>query len=220
MSFITFGRDEWKEGTWIDHLLHAGDAEFFEILGAFNDLGSLLDGLSDHKPLMAAYRTSPPLSTAATIMPKPRPRPELPRSDTRQIAEFQAGLSAMLSQVAPIASTIEQAEEALELSTQCVINLVRTLNDSHHSTTKRHKDGYSPELVLRKFHLSAIIDIRRHLTGQHNTRRWQGYANIQHNVHRAFLQLNKLATQLGISQYSEHPECLTNILAIMPRRTH
>ena len=101
--------------------------------------------------------------------PRPRPRPELPRSDVRLIAEFKSGMSKMLSQVSPVVNTIEQAEEALEVSTQCAVHLVRTLRDSLRPKTVKYKDGYSPEYVLRKFHLGAVTAIRQHITGQHNS---------------------------------------------------
>ena len=205
MSFITYGRNDWSDGTWIDHLLHAGDPETFDIVGAFNDLGSLLDGVSDHKPLLAVYKTPPPFSSTVKTMPKPRPRPELPRSDKRQIASFKSELTKMLSQVSPTVNSISQAEEALEVSTQCVVHLVRRLNDSMRPKIVKHKDGYSPEYVLRKFHLAAVLEIRRHITGQNQTKdRWVGYHSIQNNVRQVFHKLDKLANQLRISNTDRH----------------
>jgi hypothetical protein len=118
MSFLTYGRNDWQDGTWIDHLLHAGDPEHFDILGAFNDLGNLLDGVSDHKPLLAAYKTPSPAASKVQTVPKPRPRPEIPRSDTQQISYFKSELSKMLSQVSPIVENIQQAEEALGILTR------------------------------------------------------------------------------------------------------
>ena len=137
MSFVTFKRSDWNEGTCIDHILHAGEPECFDILGAFNDLGTFLDGISDHKPLIAVYKTPLPRSNMVTTMPKARPRPELPRSDKAQIAVFKSELSKMLSQVSPVVDSIAQAEEALEVSTQCVVQLVRKLNDTFRPKTKK-----------------------------------------------------------------------------------
>ena len=197
MKFITFGRRDWEDGSWIDHILHAGDPDNIDILGAFNDLGSLLDDVSDHKPIRAVYRTHRPMFAAVASVPKPRKRPELPRGDKSQIARFKDRLSGMLSQVAPTVDSISEAEEALELASQCIVQVVRELNEESRPLTKRHKDGYSPEYVLRKFHLGAIIDIRRHLAG--TKPRWVGYNNILKNVKLAFDQLHGLADKLQIS---------------------
>ena len=139
MNFITFKRNDWNEGTWIDHLLHAGDPACFDILGTFNDLGTLLDGISDHKPLIAVYKSPLPRSDTVKTMPKARPRPELPRSDKAQIAVFKSEMSQMLSQVSPMVHTITQAEEALEVSTQCAVQLVRKINETFRPKTKKHR---------------------------------------------------------------------------------
>jgi hypothetical protein len=199
MSFITFARNDWMDGTWIDHLLHAGDPEIFDILGTFNDLGTLLDGVSDHKPLLTVYKTPPPMSSTVITVPKPRPRPELPRSDTRLIAEFKSSMSKMLSQVSPVVDNIRHAEEALEVSSQCAVHLVRKLRDSFRPKVSKYMDGYSPELVLRKFHLCAILEIRRHITGQHKLERWMGLKTIRRNVHNVYSRLFSLGERLRLS---------------------
>ena len=67
-------------------------------------------------------------------MPKPHPR-----CDKRQIASFKSELTKMLSHVSPVVGSIEEAEEALEVSTQCVVHLVRKLNDSFHPKVSKHK---------------------------------------------------------------------------------
>jgi hypothetical protein len=69
----------------------------------------------------------------------------------------------------------------------------------------KHKDGYSPEYVLRKFHLAAVLEIRRHITGQNQMKdRWVGYHSIQNNVRHVFHKLDKLANQLRISNTDRH----------------
>jgi hypothetical protein len=198
MMFVTYGRRDWEDGSWIDHILHAGDPEHIDILGAFNDLGSLLDDVSDHKPIRAIYRTSKPMFATVPAVPKPRRRPELPRSDKHQIARFKDRISTMLSQVAPIVDSRPQAEEALEVASQCIVQVVRELNEEVRPRTKKHKNGYSPEYVLRKFHLGATIDIRRHLTG--TKPRWLGFDNIRHNITLAFDKLNVLGERLQLSR--------------------
>ena len=40
-----------------------------DILGAFNDIGPFVDDISDHKPLMAVYRTSLPANSQVKSMP-------------------------------------------------------------------------------------------------------------------------------------------------------
>jgi hypothetical protein len=48
--FITRGH-ELDTGTWIDHILHIGDLEHIDIIGAFNSIDSIWEGVTDHRPL-------------------------------------------------------------------------------------------------------------------------------------------------------------------------
>ena len=200
MTFYTYGRTEWAGGSWIDHLLHAGDPAIFDILGAFNDVGSLLDGISDHKPLIGVYKTSPPMVSEVTAMPKPRKRPELPRGDKRQIADFQHRISDVLSQVPDTVTNRDEAEEALEYASQFIVKVTRDMNEAYGKRNKKFKDGFSPEFVLRKFHLAAVINIKRHIFRHHGATPWISYTVIRRNIQLVYDTLQRRAQSLGLSQ--------------------
>ena len=73
-----------------------------------------------------------------------------------------------MRQVTEVAVTSEEAEFALDAASALTVQIVRSINTAHgRNRGGKRKDGYSPEYVLRKFHLCAVIEIRRHLTGQH-----------------------------------------------------
>ena len=198
-TFVTCGHIDHGCGTWIDHLLHAGDLSRIDIVGAFNDTGPLLDGYSDHRPLIASYHTSCHATPAITTMPKPRKRPELPRGDKRQIAVFKNEMNAALSQIPFTCATSRDAETALELFTQFTVHLTRMVNTLFSGGSKRRKDGYSPEFVLRKFHLAAVIDIKRHMFSLHGYQQWVGYNTMQNGIRYIFRVLEGRGSGLGLS---------------------
>jgi hypothetical protein len=103
LEFYTFGRP--PSASWIDHILHAGSADRLDILGAFNDIGPFVDDISDHKPIMSVYKTSLPANGRIICMPKPPPRPEIPRGDKKQINAFKHAIRDALQQVPNTAST-------------------------------------------------------------------------------------------------------------------
>ena len=81
--FITRGH-ELDDGTWIDHILHVGDISSIDVIGAFNAQGSEWEGVTDHRPLWAEYKTLEP-STDDPVRPQQlKPRIELPLGDKRQ----------------------------------------------------------------------------------------------------------------------------------------
>ena len=118
LTFITYGRAHRAGGTWIDHILHVGNPDIIDILGAFNDQGLFYDDISDHKPLIAIFRTSSPRGAKLTPVPKAAKRPELPRSDKRQIALFKFKLNEILQQIPYTTSSTTDAEIALDFASR------------------------------------------------------------------------------------------------------
>ena len=96
--FITRGH-ELDTGSWIDHILHIGDLDHIDIIGAFNSIDSIWEGVTDHRPIWAHYSTHPP-STDLAIRPQPtKPRVELPLHDPRQVADFRRRLQEVVSRI-------------------------------------------------------------------------------------------------------------------------
>ena len=70
-------------------------------------------------------------------------------------------------------STPDEAEYALDNLAAYTVQLVRSINSEHcQRQGGRRKDGYSPEYILRKIHYCGVLEIRRHLTGQHGKSQW------------------------------------------------
>ena len=198
--FITWGRTEWTYGTWIDHILHTGDREHIDIVGACNSFGAEIDDVSDHKPIWGLYRTAKPAAATVIPLPKSAPRPELSRSDPRQIAVFKSRLADVLYQIPHSHETLAEAEEALEHATRFTVHLVRMINEEFGKTNKchKHKDGCSPEFMLRKWHLGGIIELKRHLLGQHGKTRWTSQTAIQRGIYYIFDSLKARASGMGL----------------------
>ena len=172
IPFFTRGH-ELDDGTWIDHILHSGDTEHLDILGAFNSRGSEWEGVTDHRPLWAHYSTHQP-STEMPIRPqKLKARIELPLGDKRQLQDFHNRLNSVVSQIPYDGEDSKDAELYLEQLSKFVVDTTEDINDSYSSGTRdSYKDGYSPEFMVKKWHLQAVIEVRRHLLGKKGRNRW------------------------------------------------
>ena len=195
--FITCGRTDWSRGSWIDHILHSGEPDYINVLGAYNALGAELDDISDHKPLWGFFQVAPAAGLTIVRMARPRPRPDLKVSDRRILHEYRATLSEVLYQLPAPGAGLAAAESDMELATRYTVQLVTDL--SRRRPPSHFKDGYSPEFMLRKWHLCAVLNIRRHLTGQHGKTRWISLARIQNNIRYVYQVLRSRASGLGLS---------------------
>ncbi len=211
LPFFTNGKLNSNNKTWIDHILHAGSAGSIDILGAFNDQGPFFEDLSDnHRSLIAVYRTFLPAGKRVVQMPKAPPRPELPRSDRHQIATFKTELRDALRRVTQTVSTPHEAEYALDNLTAYTVQLVRSINSEHcQRQGGRRKDGYSPEYILRKIHYCGVLEIRRHLTGQHGKSRWGDYTTVQAGIRYIFQVMMSRGESMGIT-----PAAINRILNV------
>ena len=198
--FITRGCTELGHGSWIDHILYNGRPESIDIVGACNALGVELDDVLDHKPLWGLYVTSPPGRAAHTAAPKPNPRASIPPGDSRQGEAFRDQLSDVRRQLPPPPTDLHEAEKALEYATRFSVQLVQDLNTLYGSDRKRssHKDGYSPEFMLRKWHLCVVLTLKRHLLGQHGKTRWVSLTTIQSGVTNLYQIMRARAASIGL----------------------
>ena len=85
----------------------------------------------------------------------------------------------------------------MEFATRYTVQLITDL--SRRRPPPHFKDGYSPEFMLRKWHLCAVLNIRRHLTGQHGKTRWVSLARFQNNICYVYQVLRSRASGLGLS---------------------
>ena len=200
LSFVTYGRAHRHGGTWIDHILHAGNPDIIDILGAFNDQGLFYDDISDHKPLIAIFRTSSPRGSQIPAVPKAAKRPELPRSDKRQITMFKHKLHDVIHQIPYTTTSVEEAESAIDFASRYMVQLSKDINESFKTSTTKRKNGFSPEYMLRKFHLCAVINIKRHIFRLHGATPWVGLTSIRQGIYYTYKSLWERAHGLGISE--------------------
>ena len=78
---------------------------------------------------------------------------------------------------------MEPAEIIHHLSTLSEDAVQEAQPDKKHRPGFRlpYKDGWSPEAIVHKAHLRALIEIRRHVSGYHKRRKWT--ANSRHFSH-------------------------------------
>ena len=70
---------------------------------------------------------------------------------------------------------------------QFVVQIKGKLNQEFGSGKRaRIKDGYSPEFILRKLHLCGLLEIRRHLLGQHGKSRWADHCTVVAGIRYIF----------------------------------
>ena len=182
--FVTRGNSNWSKYSWIDHILHTGRQENIDIVGACNGFGADLADLSDHKPIWCIYRTALPAAPRAIKMPATAPIPELPRQDPLLIAWFKEQMTDILYQIPNRVDELKESEEALELATKCTVHMTQRALEEFGQQRKvhKHKDGHSPEFMLRKWHLMSVIEIQRHLLGQHGKTRWTSSHMVEKGI--------------------------------------
>ena len=201
IPFFTRGH-ELDDGTWIDHILHSGDTDHIDILGAFNSRGTEWEGVTDHRPLWAHYSTHQP-STEMPIRPqKLKARVELPLGDKRQIQDFSNRLKTVVSQIPYEGEDSQAAELYLEQLSKFIVDTTEDINNSYSTGTRdSYKDGYSPEFMIKKWHLQAIIEVRRHLLGKKGRNRWCTFQDRQRDLSLIFTTLRNRASGLGLTQH-------------------
>ena len=201
IPFFTRGH-ELDDGTWIDHILHSGDTEHIDILGAFNSRGAEWEGVTDHRPLWAHYSTHQP-STEMPIRPqKLKAKVELPLGDRRQIQDFTKRLTTVVSQIPYDGEDSEAAELYLENLSKFIVDTTEDINNTYSTGTRdTYKDGYSPEFMIKKWHLQAVIEVRRHLLAKKGRNRWCTYQDRQRDLRLIFTTLRNRASGLGLSQH-------------------
>ena len=201
IPFFTRGH-ELEDGSWIDHILHTGDTEYIDILGAFNSRGTEWEGVTDHRPLWAHFSTHQP-STEMPIRPqKLKGKVELPLGDKRQIQDFSKRLTTVVSQIPYDGDDSKAAELYLENLSKFIVDTTEDINNTYNTSTRdTYKDGYSPEFMIKKWHLQAIIEVRRHLLGKKGRNRWCTFQDRQRDLRLIFTTLRNRASGLGLSQH-------------------
>ena len=204
--FTTRGH-ELDEGTWIDHILHCGHIEDIEVLGAFCSQGIEWEGVTDHRPLWAVYKTALP-STPMPVRPQAlQSRVELPLTDRGQVEQFQTRIRRIVAQIPYVGVSDQEAEHYLDNLSRHMVDTVADINAARRRPPASYKDGFSPAFVTHKWHLRMLIEIRRHVLGNKGRRRWMTQRDRRRDLTLLLHTLQARTQSLLISQ-----DTLTNTL--------
>ena len=169
------------------------------INGACNALGEVLKGVSDRKPLWGLYHTVSPAAAQPTQMARPPPRSEFPRSETRVIAVFQERMLQTLYQLTFSANSKDSTEVDMECMKQYTVQLaeevVRKVKPSGRRTSV-YQDGYSAELMLRKWHLYLVIELKKHIYGLQRKVMWTSHRHIMREFRYMYTTLRARAFRM------------------------
>jgi hypothetical protein len=82
-------------------------------------------------------------------------------------------------------TTSDEASSYLFKMERATVKIVQRLNRKY---SKGHrssfKDGWSPVFAAYKIHLQTVLEIRRHITGQHRRHQWSHYDVAKSGVER------------------------------------
>jgi hypothetical protein len=206
--FATRGYENQKD-TWIDHILYSGEHGKIHPTGAFNSVAAEWKVASDHWPIWQAFHTSLPTTDPPTRATKATKRPEIPLTDYRQIAEFERHLDKIIKRIPYEGDNDAEAETYLDNVSKFIVDTTATLNAKYHKKSRDvYKDGVSPQFLLTSWHLQAIIEIRRRLTGEKGRFKWDSRTRQVKEIQAIFEGIVTQATGLGL-QKAETMEILT-----------
>ena len=82
-----------------------------------------------------------------------------------------------------------------------IVDTTEEVNNTYRSPSPRgtYKDGFSPEFLTNKWHLQAVIEIRRHLLGKKGRRRWCSSRERNRDLRLIISTLHNRSRSLGLS---------------------
>ena len=199
-THVTRPGKEGTAGTWIDHLLHAGDAHHIDPIASFTCTGAEWTDVSDHRPLWTMYQTGSPITPIPTSARKVKNRPELELADKRVVDDYADAMTKYIMRRPPDLTTSESASASL-LELQNISPVVTqqiNLNYGKGKARPDMKDGWSPAYMAYKLYMITVIEIRRRLTGAKGRRRWVSWEEARTGIDWLLLQLDTNTTCLDI----------------------
>ena len=217
-------------GTWIDHILHFARHRNIHCMGVFAATGSAWEDVSDHQVLWCQYalpschvpHETPSVRTAV------REYVELPLTDKKLAAEYADEMNRWLLSSPRWVDGCEAGSFLHSLSVFST-DLTRKIVKGANKLRSPYKDGWSPTYVSYKANLHALLEIRRHLLGQHGVRKWKtprdvscGITELANSWERFVLAFKFSCPERdGILAVTNHPpEFWRTVLASDPRILH
>ena len=116
---------------------------------------------------------------------EPPKRPELDRTNPRALADFDEAMRELTERFPTTFTTSDEASSYLFKMERATVKIVQRINrkycKGHHSS---FKDGWSPVFAAYKIHLQTVLEIRRHITGQHRRHQWSHYDVAKSGIER------------------------------------
>ena len=134
-----------QSGSWIDHVLHVGPLGHIDILGAMVGTGVEWTNISDHRPLVAVYRVSPPSTKKPVLASPPQTRIELNRSDPRALARYDVAMRKLIDRHPLDLTSPEAASDYLFTLERATVQVVKRINPRLNPSIKT--DGAPPTLL-------------------------------------------------------------------------
>jgi endonuclease/exonuclease/phosphatase family metal-dependent hydrolase len=140
----------------IDHIFYGGN----QITEAWGGPREMVSVLTDHMPVFGIYRVLTLVKESQTI--PFRLQPDLKRHDKQAKDAIGKELARLQGK--------GDAEEDIRLITETTVNAHRYVIKKRSS--KKWVDGWSPDMMAIQYAIRSLINIRRHLQGEHNFTRW------------------------------------------------
>ena len=159
-------------GRWIDHIIHRPN-QHLEWKAVAVVTGSVWADVSDHRPLICRYSLhhhTPDEEPGATALSHIE-YVELPLRNKPVCKRFSEELTRWMTRTPTWTDGYEAGAFLHAISTQSV-TVTRRVIHGIQKKRARQKDGWSPQFIALKTHLSALLEIRRHVLGQKGRTRW------------------------------------------------
>ena len=159
--------------------------------------------MSDHRPLIAEFQVFGGRRDQHERKIKQREYlpPIFDKNDGKMCHELDNTLAKFLNvSKHPIEMTTKEMDVMLEEISTLSANTVRKYNmrrnSSYNSKKKAMKGGWSPQMRVLTAQLTALIEIRRHLSGFARRERWRGAEQRKRGVEKLIGEWSKVADSI------------------------
>ena len=195
--------EEGQPTTWIDHVLHKGNAENINIVEGFTSQAAVWEGITDHRPIWGGYIVNSPAQPTPRKTEMTKVRWELRLTDRTKCDEYTEAMEKFEKETDPPCeeSSIDEIFLYMEKLHSHMSTTVKRLyhNAGQDKRFSSHKDGWSPTYIAYKAHLTALVMIRRHVTGQKKQRKWKDQHEMEVDIGAIIEDWDNKLTSLDIA---------------------